>query len=231
MAAMTSTSKPELRVALYARVSTAEQQTISAQIEALEEFANRRGWKIVEKFSDEGVSGRSDSRPGLDRMMELVRQRKVDVVTVTKLDRIGRSTIHLLTLLQTFRRLGVQFISLQEGWDTTTPHGELLYTILAGFAQFEASLISSRTKEALAYIKRKNPWLLGRPHKIETKEEVERILADRKRGIPLAVIAREHRCSPALICGIVNGHAPILKKLGILTEGRNGDIASTVSGG
>ena len=138
------TTRP-IRAALYARVSTLNHgQDVGLQLDELRQVAAMRGWESV-AYVDEGVSGKRDSRPGLDRMMADVQAGKVDLVAVWKLDRLGRSLRHTLGLLETFTQHGVEFVSLRDaGLDTTTPAGRLFTAMIAAFAAFEADLIRER---------------------------------------------------------------------------------------
>ncbi len=138
------TTRP-IRAALYARVSTLNHgQDVGLQLDELRQVAAMRGWEPV-VYVDEGVSGKKDSRPGLDRMMADVQAGKVDLVAVWKLDRLGRSLQHTLGLLETFTQHGVEFVSLRDaGLDTTTPAGRLFTAMIAAFAAFEADLIRER---------------------------------------------------------------------------------------
>jgi len=123
----------------YARVST-DEQSDNAQIDAL---------KIIgcEKIYREIYSGRSKSRPELERMIDVLRDG--DVVVVQRLDRLGRSLKDLIELLDDFKSKQVQFISLNESIDTTTAVGELAFHMIGSIAQFERRLISERTKAGL----------------------------------------------------------------------------------
>ena len=137
-----------MRVAIYARVSTKKQDTEN-QIHKLVEYAKLRGWEVVGRYVDPAVSGKKASRPQLDEMKEKIKHGKIDAVLVWKLDRLGRSTRDLIDLLDFFRLHNCAFISYNNNMDTTTAEGRLLYRIIASFAEFEAELISERTK--LAY--------------------------------------------------------------------------------
>lgn len=123
----------------YARVST-EDQSLDLQRDAL----RQAGCEIV---FEEKASGANAARPELERMMSQLR--KGDCVFVWKLDRLGRSTRHLIELIEKLRDMDVDFISLQEKIDTTSPAGEMLFTIMAALAQFERSMIVERTKAGL----------------------------------------------------------------------------------
>src|ERR1043166_5399187 len=118
-----------LSAALYIRVSSAH-QNVAMQRTELIEFAKRRHWKIAKVYADEGFSGTRQRRPGLDLLLADCRQRKVDVVCVWKVDRLGRSLHHLISTLLEFRTLGISFVSYTEGIDSTSPQSGLLFNIL-----------------------------------------------------------------------------------------------------
>jgi DNA invertase Pin-like site-specific DNA recombinase len=136
-----------MRVAIYGRVSTDDKgQSPEMQTRELSEFCERRGWEIVDQYVDIGVSGGKDSRPELDRMMRDARRRRFDVVAVSKFDRFARSTSHLLKALDEFKALGIDFVSLTESIDTSTPVGKMVFTILGAVGELERSLIAERVK-------------------------------------------------------------------------------------
>jgi DNA invertase Pin-like site-specific DNA recombinase len=130
------------RCAIYARVSTSS-QTTDNQLQALRAFVAARGWEPVE-YIDQGISGAKERRPALDAMLAAVRARKVDVVAVVKLDRLARSTRHLVTLAAELEALRVDLVVLDQAIDTTTPAGRLLFHVLASIAEFERDLIRDR---------------------------------------------------------------------------------------
>ena len=139
------------RVALYARVSTSNHgQDTGVQLDELRLVAAQRGWRVVGEFVDDGVSGGVASRPALDRMMAAAKAGKLDVVAVWRFDRFARSTQHLLSGLEDFRHLGVEFVSLRESVDTTTPAGKMVFTFLAAVAEFEKALIVERVRAGVA---------------------------------------------------------------------------------
>jgi DNA invertase Pin-like site-specific DNA recombinase len=148
------------RAALYARVSTGE-QSVQNQLLELRAYTTARGWSAKE-FTDEGVSGAKDRRPALDELLRLVRQRKVDVVVVWSLDRLGRSLRHLIALLDEFQSVGVGFMSLKEGLDCTTPAGRLQWQIIGAISEFERARLRERVMAGLhrAVLQGKT---LGRP--------------------------------------------------------------------
>jgi len=143
----------------------------------MREFAERRKWS-AEIFADPGYSGSKVSRPELDRMLALCRRRKFDVVVVYRFDRFARSTKQLVDALEEFGRLGIEFVSLHEQVDTSTPNGKLLFHIFAAISEFERSLIRERVISGLANAKAKGKRL-GRPRR---NADVEQIRALRRSG-------------------------------------------------
>jgi len=148
------------RAAIYARVSTFE-QVPENQLTALRAFGTARGWAVTE-FVDHGVSGAKERRPQLDAMLADVRRRKFDLVLVTKLDRLARSTRHLVMLAGELEALGVDLVVLDQAIDTTTPSGRLLFHMLAAIAEFERDLIVDRVRAGLARARAQGKRL-GRP--------------------------------------------------------------------
>jgi DNA invertase Pin-like site-specific DNA recombinase len=131
-----------MRAAIYVRVFTANMgQDPTMQTRELEEFCQRRGWEIFGRYVDQGVSGTKDSRPELNRLMGDAHSRRFDVIDVWKFDRFARSVSHLLRALEAFQSLGIEFISLSEQIDTSTPTDKMVFTILGAVAELERSLI------------------------------------------------------------------------------------------
>lgn len=128
----------------YARVSTGE-QNLDLQMDSLREFG-------VDRIFTDKISGAKSSRPGFDAMLEQLDER--DCVVVWKLDRLGRSMIHLVSTINKLNESGIDFKSLTDGiFDTTSPSGELIFNIFATLAQFERRQIQERTKAGLAAAK------------------------------------------------------------------------------
>jgi DNA invertase Pin-like site-specific DNA recombinase len=150
------------RVGLYARVSTLNGQDPEVQLRELREYCQRRGFEIAEEFVDKGISGSRERRPALDRLMIACRKRLVDAVIVYRYDRFARSLRQLVNALEDFRCLGIDFISIHEGVDTSTANGRLVFGIFASIAEFERELIRDRVRSGMAAAKAKGR-LIGRP--------------------------------------------------------------------
>jgi DNA invertase Pin-like site-specific DNA recombinase len=124
------------RVAIYARVSTTNHgQDVTVQTRELEQFAEARGWWLIDSNLDLGISGSKDKRPDLDRLMADAHRPSFDVGIVWKFDRFPRSVSHLLRALETFNALGISFVSLSEQMDTTTPASKMVFTVLGAVAE------------------------------------------------------------------------------------------------
>jgi len=183
------------RAAIYVRVST-DKQTIDNQVAALRQIAERRGWEVVEQYSDAGISGAKgrDRRPGLDQMLKDASRRKFDVIMAWAIDRLGRSLIDLLGTIQTLEACGVDLYLDQQAIDTTTPAGKLMFQVCGAFAEFERNMIQQRIhaglKRAVAQGK-----TLGRP-KVDAALE-KRIQTQLRGGKGMRKIARE--------CGVGTG--------------------------
>ena len=150
-----------MRVALYARVST-DEQTVAPQLDALREYAWARGLDVVDEYVDQGVSGSKGRRPALGEMMAKAKRRSFDAVAVVKLDRLARSTRHLTQLAAELEALGVDLIVIDQGIDTSTPAGRLLFNVLAAIGEFELDMIRERTRAGMASAKRRGRGV-GRP--------------------------------------------------------------------
>lgn len=149
------------KVAIYVRNSTNEEkQNPETQIRPLKEKCEKENWEYI--IFQEFASGSKESRPELDKMLKRMRNREFDSVLVWKLDRLGRSLKHLLQLIEEFKNKKVAFISLTEGFDTSTPQGEFFFSIAGAFAQFERALIQERINAGLKRAKEEGKKL-GRP--------------------------------------------------------------------
>lgn len=174
-------------IALYARVSTSDRgQDPEMQLRELREQAARRSDGPLVEYRDE-CTGTRESRPALDQLMADVRAGKVGMVMVWKFDRFARSVRHLLKSLDEFTRLGVAFVSLTEGVDTTTPVGRFTLTILGAVGELERSMLVERTRAglALARARGKRP---GRQRNPFDFSEAKRMLGQ---GVSKRRISRE----------------------------------------
>jgi DNA invertase Pin-like site-specific DNA recombinase len=166
-----------MRAALYARVSTHDQQTLGLQTEAMRSYISDRGWKPVKQVEDVG-SGAKD-RAGRESLLKAARRREVDVVVVWRLDRWGRSLADLVVTIRELTELGVGFVSLTEALDLTTPTGRAMTGMLAVFAEFEREILRERVRAGIAQA-RKEGRPHGRPRTASLKgEEVRRLKAER----------------------------------------------------
>jgi DNA invertase Pin-like site-specific DNA recombinase len=155
-------NQPFLRVAIYARVSTLNNQDPEMQLSELREYAGRRGWEISEEYIDQGVSGCKESRPALNRLMSDACRRRFDAILVWKIDRFGRSLKHLVNSLAELAALGVAFISLRDNLDLSTPSGRLMFQIIGAMAEFERALTQERVRAGIRNARAKGKRL-GRP--------------------------------------------------------------------
>jgi DNA invertase Pin-like site-specific DNA recombinase len=155
------------------------------QLVELRAYCQRRGWEIAGEYVDKGVSGAKEHRPALDRLLEHCRRRKVDAVVVYRYDRFARSLRQLVNALEEFRALGIDFVSLHEGVDTSTPNGRLVFGIFASIAEFERELIRNRVRSGLAAAKARGKRL-GRPPAVV---DPSRVASLRTQGCSWAEIA------------------------------------------
>jgi DNA invertase Pin-like site-specific DNA recombinase len=148
------------RCAIYARCSTGEQNP-AMQISELREYAERRGFQIVAEHIDI-ASGNLDSRPELNKVLVLAKQRKIDALLCWKIDRLGRSLKHLVNTIGELEAVGVAFVSLKDNLDFSTPAGRLMFNVIGAMAQFERDLIRERTLSGMAAARRRGAKI-GRP--------------------------------------------------------------------
>jgi DNA invertase Pin-like site-specific DNA recombinase len=155
-----------LRAALYARVSLSdERQDPAAQLEALQQFAADKGYRVTATETDRASAADLGGRAGWGRLMEGARQGRFDLLVVWKLDRAFRSTLHALGVLESLNHEGVGFVCVTQPIDTTSPSGRLLFTVLAAVAEIERELISERTKLGMARARAAGKRI-GRPRKL-----------------------------------------------------------------
>jgi len=175
-----------MRAAIYSRVSTTD-QTTSPQIDELRSYCGRRQWDIAGEYTDVGISGAENSRLGLNRLLADAKRRKFDAVLVYRYDRFARSLRQLVTALCEFEALGIQFVSVHEGVDTSTPNGRLVFGIFASIAEFERELIRTRVKSGMAAAKARGQHM-GRP---KVQVQAQEIVLLRTRGLSWAAISKQ----------------------------------------
>ena len=176
------------RVALYARVST-DKQTCENQLNELRSIAERMQYIIVDEFIDEGISGATSSRPSLDALMKSATQRRFDMVMCWSIDRLGRSLQNLIEILNELQSLKVDLFFMQQGLDTSTSAGRMMFSIFGALAEFERNLIRERViagqQRAIS-----QGVKMGRPTKMnDGMKNAIKLL--RERGIGIKQIARE----------------------------------------
>lgn len=187
------------RVALYCRVSTEEQKkknSVEMQLLDLRKYCEQRDFSIHKEYSDEAVSGTKDRRPALDALMEDARKRKFDVVLVWRFDRFARSTKHLITALEEFRHLGIDFISYQENIDTSSPLGKAIFTIVSAVAELERNIAIERVRAGLANAKAKGKQL-GRP---PVQVDMARVVELKHQGLSQRAIGAQLGVDKAIVC-------------------------------
>ena len=146
-----------MRAALYARVSTHDQQTLGLQTDAMESYIKDRGWRVERRIEEIGSGARD--RPERASLLKAARRREIDVIVVWRLDRWGRSLADLVVTLRELIELGVGFISLTEALDLTTPTGRAMAGMLSVFAEFEREILRERVRAGIAQARKE-----GRPH-------------------------------------------------------------------
>ena len=177
--------------ALYARTSTIMQASgLDAQIRALRRYCTQHEINDYVIYEDDGISGAKASRPALDRMMEDVKQGKIERVIVYSFSRYARSTSHLLKALETFKSLDVAFVSTTENLDTNTPLGVAIFSIISSISQLERDLIRERVINGLKAAKERGVKI-GRK-KTRPSALIRRL---RSKGLTFREIARLANCS------------------------------------
>jgi putative DNA-invertase from lambdoid prophage Rac len=198
-----------MKTVMYARVSTTD-QNCDLQLREMREYATRRGLSLVGEYVDSGFSGAKASRPALDRLMAAASRRDFDCVLVWKIDRFGRSVLHLSQQLASLTSYGVRFIAISQGIDTdaSNPTSRLMMTILAGVAEFEREIIRERTLSGVRAAKA-NGKTLGRPTRVFRRDEVKRLRDEdgmswrsiaAKLGLPVSTVVDSYRRTEIVPC-------------------------------
>ncbi len=160
------------RVAIYARVST-DGQTLDPQLRDLREYCRLRGWEDVTEFVDHGISGAKDSRPGWNACWDAVQKRKVNVLLVHALDRVGRSLHHLVKIISYFTDNRLTLVSYRENIDLSTAAGRMLAGIFSVLAEYERNIISERTKAGMRAAKARGKQIGNRRRYFDTEKAAE----------------------------------------------------------
>jgi putative DNA-invertase from lambdoid prophage Rac len=203
------------RVAIYARVSTGEQDP-EVQVRELHEYAERRGWKVVKEPFVDYASGKLEKRPALDLLMRDAGRKAFDAVLVWKLDRFGRSLRHLINALAELEARGVAFVSLSDNLDLSTPAGRLMFQIIGAMAEFERTLISERVSAGLRNARAKG-HRLGRPKRQIDVSQVRRMQGF---GMSQNAIIRELRTTGRTLRNALRADVHDAELLRHLSEGK-----------
>jgi putative DNA-invertase from lambdoid prophage Rac len=188
-----------MKMGLYARVSTHDQQTLALQREAMTAYATQRGGSIV--ITVEEIGSGVNERLQREALMRAARRREIDAIVVWRLDRWGRSLADLVVTLQELQALGVGFISLHEALDFTTPTGRAMAGMLSVFAEFERDILRERVKAGIAQA-RKRGQRHGRPPTVAHRVgEVRRFYAE---GLSKSAIARQLGISRTSVQRLIN---------------------------
>ncbi len=186
------------RAAVYVRVSTVDQHP-ETQLHDLRQFAAQRGFQIVQEYTDHGFSGTKARRPALDQLMEDARRRKFDVLMVWSIDRLARSTKHLLQTLDELNGLGIQFLSQREAIDTEGPLGRAIVVIVSAMAELERCVIIERVRAGMRRAKLEGRRIGRAPLDIDRGQ----IVHDRRSGMSLTQVAKKHCISRASVCRVM----------------------------
>jgi DNA invertase Pin-like site-specific DNA recombinase len=182
------------RAARYLRVSRSDQNP-ALQADETGRLIAGRGWTLVDTFLDHGVSGAKDRRPELDRLMEAARRGQFDVLVVWRSDRLFRSLKHLVVTVAELTAMGIDFCSVCEPFDTSTPSGRLLLHLVSAFSEFERNVLIERTKAGIEAARRRGAQI-GRPR---VRVDVERAVALRAQGRSIRQVARALGCGAATL--------------------------------
>jgi DNA invertase Pin-like site-specific DNA recombinase len=189
------------RAAIYARVSTANNgQDPTLQTRELREYCEHRGWSFAGEYVDIGISGSKEKRPELDRLIVDARRRRFDKILVWKLDRFGRSLRHLVNSLAEFETLGIDFVSLRDNLDLSTPSGRLMFQIIGAMAEFERALIQERVRAGMRNARAKGRRI-GRPPQTPLSSELRTVIASTYAcgGTSLRAVAKKFGTSLATV--------------------------------
>src|SRR5213078_1880114 len=230
---MKAPSVVQIRCAIYTRVSTdqgldQEFNSLDAQYDAASAYIKSQahaGWTLIRsRYDDGGYSGGSTDRPDLQRLLEDIRARKIDVIVVYKVDRLTRSLADFAKLVELFDAHGVSFVSVTQQFNTTTSMGRLTLNVLLSFAQFEREVTSERIRDKIAASKRKGLWVGGMvPLGYDAKDR--KIWVNEEEGERVRIIFRRYLELGSL--AVLMGD---LRRQGIVTKLRTLRSGKTVGG-
>lgn len=189
------------KVAIYARVSTDRHQTVENQLVALQGVGERLGWVVVAVHVDEGISGAKgrDRRPGFDALLRGVARREFDLIAAWSVDRLGRSLQDLLSFLNDIQARRIDLYLHQQGLDTSTPSGRMLFQMLGVFSEFERSMIRERVMAGLDRARSQGRRIGRPPIPVSKHESIRQALAD---GAGVRQVARLTGISPTAVSRI-----------------------------
>ncbi|HEY0658651.1 MAG TPA: recombinase family protein [Pyrinomonadaceae bacterium] len=187
-----------MRVGIYARVSTHDQQTLPMQLEKMREYIKNRDWTLTIEVEEIGSGAKT--RAKREALLQSARRREIDAILVWKLDRFGRSLADLVTTLNELREIGVVFVSLTESLDFSTPSGRAMAGMLSTFAEFERDIIRERVKAGIASAREKGKPH-GRPRTAWLKKDI--VLKLKKEGLNNSQIAKKLKISRASVINIL----------------------------
>ena len=197
------------RVAIYSRVSTSGQDT-EPQIFALRQSAERNNANVVVEFTDT-ISGAVDARPGLDACLIAARKNKFDVLYVYSIDRLGRSTKQLISVVELLQDLRIDIMFLRENIDTTSPTGKCVFTIMASIATLEREIIKSRVVAGIDKARR-NGVRLGRPT-VMNDSMVTAIRLLRQKGMTVRSISTQLKCGVGTVYKVIKNDDASLERI------------------
>jgi DNA invertase Pin-like site-specific DNA recombinase len=189
-----------MRVGIYARVSTQDQQTLPMQLDRMKEFIKHRGWTLTATVEEIGSGAKV--RPKREELLRMARRREIDAILVWKLDRFGRSLADLVMTLNELRETGVVFVSLTESLDFSTPSGRAMAGMLSTFAEFERDIIRERVKAGIASAREKGK-AHGRPQTASKKKDEVKKLYKNGKGLNKSEIARKLKISRASVINLL----------------------------
>jgi DNA invertase Pin-like site-specific DNA recombinase len=194
------------RVGCYCRVSTKD-QNCDRQIEELREVAENHGWKIVDFYVDEGISGSAKSRPELDRMLKDSMSRKFEMVMTLELSRLGRSVSHMCQIVDLLKSKNIHLFIKNQNVDTSTIVGEFFFNILNSISQYEKDLITERVVSGLESARKKGR-IGGRPTNL-TSENRTKILGLKAKGVGIRKIAAECSVGIQTVYKVIRAGNPV----------------------